>query len=418
MKTVVLDDDPTGTQSASHVRVLLETSVELLIEALRHDDSVYVLTNTRAIAQADATALLERVRDESLAAADALGEELQFVLRGDSTLRGHVFPETDVFVDDTSVILFVPAFPEGGRTTRDGVHFVRLAGVDTPAHETEFAADPVFPFASAVLVDYVREKSGRIGVPVPLEIVRDGGIGESLIAAAPGQVVLPDILTDDDIALVAGGVRTARAAGVDVVVRSASPLAAALAGVVSDGLMPHPLVHSRPRTLVVCGSHTDGATRQLAALEPAWGAPITIDTGAAMVDPAGAALDVAGAATAELGRRGVVIVASERTRAAEHNTLVHGERVMDALTRVVREVAPMVDVVVSKGGITSAEVARIGLGARSATVLGQVLPGVSVWSLVTFEGREMLYVVVPGNVGEAETLADVFVALGLSAATP
>ena len=40
--------------------------------------------------------------------------------------------------------------------------------------------------------------------------------------------------------------------------------------------------------------------------------------------------------------------------------------------------APRVRVVVGKGGITSADVTTIGLGADAATVRGQVLPGAPV----------------------------------------
>ena len=80
---------------------------------------------------------------------------------------------------------------------------------------------------------------------------------------------------------------------------------------------------------------------------------------------------------------------------------------MAALTTAVRDLLPDVGVVVSKGGITSAEVARVGIGATSAVVLGQVLPGVSVWRLRAHDGRELLYVVVPGNVGSPDTLVRV-----------
>jgi uncharacterized protein YgbK (DUF1537 family) len=71
-------------------------------------------------------------------------------------------------------------------------------------------------------------------------------------------------------------------------------------------------------------------------------------------------------------------------------------------------------VVVAKGGITSADVARIGLGAASATVLGQVAPGISVWRLTAVDGRGLLYVVVPGNVGGPDAIVDVLDALGLT----
>ena len=90
---------------------------------------------------------------------------------------------------------------------------------------------------------------------------------------------------------------------------------------------------------------------------------------------------------------------------------------MAALTTAVAALLTEVDVVVAKGGITSAEVARTGIGATSAVVLGQVLPGVSVWRLVARDGREVLYVVVPGNVGGPDTLVCVLDALDVTAPT-
>ncbi|GAA2236586.1 hypothetical protein N1031_10935 [Herbiconiux moechotypicola] len=419
MKTVILDDDPTGTQSASNVPVLLATSAELLTAALREHDSVYVLTNSRAITEPNAVELVARIRRESLEAGRALGEAVQFVLRGDSTLRGHVFAETEAFLDDDGVMIFVPAFPDGGRTTLGGVHYVTVAGVTYPADETEFADDPVFPFSTARLIDYVAEKSGRAGVGFALESLRaDGGVAalaEVLSQAPAGAVVVPDAETNDDIRLIARAIVAARGSGRAVVVRSAAPLAAALAGVESVGLLPVPLLPEPVDTLLVCGSHTAGATAQLAEVESRWGGFSVIDTERALVSPAEEGVRAAEAARPQLAARSLAVVTTERARSAAHNTLGHGERVMDALTTSVRALLPSVGVVVSKGGITSADVARIGLGASSATVLGQVLPGVSVWRVTAIDGRELLYVVVPGNVGSASTLVQVLEALGLQA---
>ena len=91
---------------------------------------------------------------------------------------------------------------------------------------------------------------------------------------------------------------------------------------------------------------------------------------------------------------------------------------MTALTTAVRSLLPEVAVVVSKGGITSAEVARTGIGASSAVVLGQVLPGVSVWRLTSHDDRELLYIVVPGNVGAPDTLVRVLDALRVRTPEP
>ncbi|WP_053914344.1 four-carbon acid sugar kinase family protein [Streptomyces sp. TP-A0875] len=414
-KTVVLDDDPTGTQSASGVTVLLTWDADTIAQVLRDHDAVYLQTNSRAISEADAVALCRRVAGEIAQVATELAEHVDVVLRGDSTLRGHVFAETDVFVGDDSPILFLPAFPAGGRTTRDGVHYVGTAAGDVPAHETEYARDPVFPFRSSDMVAYVRELGGREAVSVPLDVLRAGGgsaVAEALLSAPGRSVVAPDAVTDEDIDLVHAGLSRARSAGRRVVVRCAAPLAARCAGAVSAGLLPAPVSRPAGPVLVVCGSHTDGATAQLARLTAATGVvPHAIDTDAALLDPRRAGRAVVDRVRADLTTRGLAIVSSSRSRRPADNTLSHGERVMTALTTAVDALADDAAVVVAKGGITSAEVARTGLGAHAARVRGQILPGVSVWDLTTRRG-DRVYVVVPGNVGGPATLADIARLLG------
>ncbi|WP_308492329.1 four-carbon acid sugar kinase family protein [Microbacterium terrisoli] len=410
MKCLILDDDPTGTQSASDALVLLRWDAATLTDALRARDAVYLLTNTRAVDEPAAVALLESIKRDRDAASIALGEPVHVVLRGDSTLRGHVFAETEVFAGADDIVLFVPAFPQGGRTTRDGMHYVRLDGADIPAHESEYAADPVFAFDTGYLPDYVRQRSRRPPAAVPLDVVRAGALPEALAAAQPGTVVLPDAVTDDDIRRIAHAVQDAWARGRRLVVRSASPLAAAIAKVESAGLLPVPLLDAPIPTLLVCGSHTDGATRQLAPVTQRWGAIETIGTDAAFADPDAEAARIVAAVQARL-EHGFAAFASERVRRPEHNTLAHGERVMAVLTDAVAALRDQVGVVVSKGGITSADVARVGLGAERALVRGQVLPGVSVWDVVTPEGQPVLYVVVPGNVGDPGTLVELLEAV-------
>ncbi|WP_270889667.1 four-carbon acid sugar kinase family protein [Pedococcus sp. 5OH_020] len=416
MKTIVLDDDPTGTQSATGVSVLFETDVDMLADALRAADSVYVQTNSRALSQDAAVALVAKIRADGEGAAQELGEQVRFVLRGDSTLRGHVFAESSVFMDDDAVLLFVPAFPAGGRTTRGGVHFVRVGDEELPADQSEYAQDPVFGFATGVLVDYVAQKSGRSAVSVALDEVRAGGVLQVLVDAPAGSVVLPDVVNEDDVRAVADAVNAVAGHGRRVVVRCAAPLAAELAGVTSRGLLPVPLVERPVRALLVCGSHTLGASAQLAPIAEAWGSPVLVDTATALLDAAAEGAVAADSARAAFAQAPVVLLATERVRSAEHNTLDHGERVMTALTTAVADLLPQVDVVVAKGGITSAEVARTGIGATSALVLGQVLPGVSVWQLEDRTGRQVLYVVVPGNVGGPDTLTRVLDALGVRVA--
>lgn len=411
-RTVVLDDDPTGTQSASAVRVLLRWDTDLLRDALADATAVYVQTNSRALSEADAVELARGIRDSVLTAASRLGVPVRFVLRGDSTLRGHVVAETEVFLAAGDVMVFVPAFPEGGRTTRDGIHRVRIGDEDRPAHLTEFAEDPVFPFRSSRLVEYLAEKTGRPAVAVDLATVRDPAALDAALAAAPaGSIVAPDAVSDDDIRALADAVRRAEASGRRLVVRSAAPLASELAGVASAGLLQAP-VESPGRVLLVCGSHTGGATAQLDAVLAGRPGPVVIDTAAALADPVAAGEAAAVVARVLLDRDGFAALTSERARSGEHGTLDHGARVMAALMTATRALLPDVDTVISKGGITSAETTRTGLGADEALVLGQILPGVSAWRLRAVDGRDRLVAIVPGNVGDASTLVDVLAWFG------
>jgi len=414
---VVLDDDPTGTQAASGVTVLFDASVDGIVEALRADGAVYVQTNSRAIDEAAAVALARVLRERILAAEAVLGEPILVVLRGDSTLRGHVFAESDVFADGAGRILLVPAFPGGGRTTIDAVHRVRIDGVDTPVGETEFARDPVFGYRSSNLVEWVAERGARAAVPVPLGALRssDGAaVADAIAAAAPGEVVVPDVETDADVALIHRGLLAATAAGVPVVVRCAATLAARTADRLSDGLLERPIARPAPAgVLVVCGSHTGAAGAQLARLTAALGEPpVVVPTDAAFADPTAAGAVAAAAVAQRLAARGIAVLASERERRAEDDTLAHGDAVMRALMAAARELAPRVGTIVSKGGITSAEVGRVAFGADRARVRGQVAAGISVFDLPTADGPRV-QVVVPGNVGGPDTLVDVVGALAI-----
>lgn len=417
MRVAVLDDDPTGTQAASDVTVLLRWGADDVTRVLRDEGAVYLQTNSRAVPEPEAVALATRIRNELDAASAELGEPVLPVLRGDSTLRGHVAAESAVFAGAEGRVLFVPAFPAGGRTTLDGVHRVRIDGVDVPAGETEFARDPVFGYRSSALVDWVRERADAEAVGVPLAALRSSGgtaVAEALASSAPGTWVVPDAVDDDDIRLIHAGLLAALERRVPVVVRCAATLAALCAGRLSAAPLMRPIAIGDGPVLVVCGSHTDAASAQLAALAEATGvAPVVVPTEEALRDPEAAGARVAELARAQSGA-GLAIIATERARRPEHDRLDHGELVMRALMAAARALAPGAGAVVSKGGITSAEVARVALGADAARVRGQLAAGISVWDLP----GGAVQVVVPGNVGGADALVDVIAAIGRGGERP
>jgi uncharacterized protein YgbK (DUF1537 family) len=415
-RVVVLDDDPTGSQSAAGVEVILRPQPgEFTRFFAGGDRACYVLTNSRALPREGAVHLVAGIRRVVESAARAAGREVAFVLRGDSTLRGHVFAETDAIAPPGAVVLFVPAFPDGGRRTVGGVHYLDQEGTPVPVSETEFAADPVFGYRSRRLADWVREAGGphRAAQLVTLGELRAGGPGAvagALRAAPAGTVVIPDAASEADIRAIVIGLLDAERSGKPVVVRSAATFAALRAGARSPGLLTRTEPAGGP-VLIVCGSHTAASTRQLSRLGELLPAPVVLPDEAAAGDPCHAARLLAPLLRQRLADRGAAILATQRHRRPEHSSLDWGARVMAALTAVVAQVGQHCAGVIAKGGITSAEVAVRGLGARRARVRGQLLPGVSLWDL-DLDGRTLPYVVVPGNVGDDSTLVTLAGRLG------
>ncbi|HGY5538398.1 MAG TPA: four-carbon acid sugar kinase family protein, partial [Prochlorococcus sp.] len=90
MKIVVIDDDPTGSQTLHGCPLLLRWDVDVLRKGLRHPSPIlFVLANTRALLP-DAAAACNREICQSLQlafAAEGLAPmDVLLVSRGDSTL--------------------------------------------------------------------------------------------------------------------------------------------------------------------------------------------------------------------------------------------------------------------------------------------------------------------------------------------
>ncbi|MBQ0905266.1 four-carbon acid sugar kinase family protein [Micromonospora sp. U21] len=410
---VIVDDDPTGTQAVSDVDVILRPDRAAFDDFFASTQrSTFVLSNSRAFTERGATALVGDIARTVAAAARAAERPATLILRGDSTLRGHVIAEAEAVAPHTPV-LFVPAFLDGGRFTRDGIHYLQTDSGAVPVADTEFARDPNFGYRSRHLRDWVSEVSGgrRHGLTVPLARLHERGpdaVAEALLGAVPEAVVIPDCVSDADVLAIAAGLIRAQARGARVVVRCAASLAAALAGLSTRPLTRLEL--SPPgRVLIACGSFTAASTCQLRALGELWHQRVDIPVGAQRGDDQ----LLAKAVRERLERDGQALVATDRT--PRHGSVPAApELLMDTLVETVRHLAADVDLVIAKGGITSARLATDALGATGARVRGQVLPGVPVWDLRT-SGKSQSYVVVPGNVGADSTLRDI---LGRIAAVP
>jgi uncharacterized protein YgbK (DUF1537 family) len=412
----VLDDDPTGVQTLAGIRVLLAWDAAKVVAALAGRPSVHLITNSRALAPAAAGAL---VAD---AARLVLGSvpDAHLVLRGDSTLRGHLREEYEAVrsaaaPDAWPVLVLVPALPSAGRVTRGGVHLIERDGASIPLDETEYARDGVFSYSTARLLGWAEERSAGLfaaanGREIHLDELRRRGasaIADALRElASDGRpaVLAPDAVNADDLALIAEGYATAIRAGVSALVRCAPAFAGVLAGTTAPRLVDPPR-SSEGGVLLVCGSYVPATTRQLGAIAAARpGTLVEVDADALAGPEAEVEIARAAAtATAMLRRERFAAIATPRTRSEQTSSLPAGQRVAAGLARIAGLVEPRPPVIIAKGGITSAVTLHTGLRVDVADVVGPVLPGVSLWHAEAGQ-RPLDYLVVPGNVGDDDLL--------------
>lgn len=443
---VVLDDDPTGTQSVADLPVLTAWEPADFAWAFASGKpAVYVMTNSRSLSPAAAEKVNREVVSAALEAAAATDTQLAFVSRSDSTLRGHFPLEPLTIIDETEKcrrasgetaakavdgIILVPAFGDAGRITVHGVHY---AGAEksgfVPVGETEFAKDASFGYKASYLPEWVAEKTeGKIPAAA-VEVLELADIRTNLPqiisqleAAENGQVLAADIVTEEDLRQLALALIAAEAAGKEFVYRVGPPFVRARIGQsVHAPLNDEEIASARGNRelaaggLIVVGSHVDLTTRQLNQLREQEQLPeFEIDV-QQVIDPA-----LRDAHLAEIVEKAVTALQSGNAIVRTSRKLVTGKDEDDSLA-ISREVsAAVVEVtqkilqacpprfVVAKGGITSSDTASKGLSIRRAKVVGPMLPGiVSLWTALEGPALGIPYIVFAGNVGDETSLAEV-----------
>jgi uncharacterized protein YgbK (DUF1537 family) len=428
-KLIVLDDDPTGSQTVHSAPLLLRWDPASLRRGLRHPSPLlFVLANTRALAPAQAR---QRVQEICRALAPALAEaQADGVLdrwlilsRGDSTLRGHFPLELEVIERELGpfdATLLAPAFLPGGRTTVDGVHL--LDGV--PVHQSAFARDRLFGFSTSHLPSWVEQKTGGA---IAADAVQQIGLAELDAAAAdpggPGQAAL-----NRRLAGLCGGVLLAvdasqpqqlQALGRAVWAATDRRLLAQSAASLINGLVPLPpqprdaaaLVALRRSALglVLVGSHVPLADAQLQELllEPACvGVELVVSREPQLVArqelPLRQRLQellAAGLTPVLFTSRGELACASDQER------LQLGLELARLMARLAAALAPDLGFILSKGGVTSHVLLEEGLDLSWVELQGQLFAGLSLVLTPPEAVVPALPVITfPGNLGDAGSL--------------
>lgn len=432
-KIIVIDDDPTGSQTVHGCLLLTRWDVDTLLEGLCDDSPLcFILSNTRGMSAPEAARVTRAICDNlgvALRLAAARGHVLQPILvsRSDSTLRGHYPVETDVIADTLGPFdahFLVPAFFEGGRITRDSTHYLVIDGKPVPVHETEFARDSVFGYRHSHLPDYVEEKTrGRIAARsverFTLLDVR-GNCLPRLMALQDNRCCVVDAESQDDLDRFAGQLKLASSRGKRFLFRSAASLLTALAALppqpVAAEAMSRFVRNGKPGAVLV-GSHVSKTTLQLEQLLKQPGvAPLPIDVDRLPHARNAVVAETLAAAETRYAQGLTAVIFTtriERQFATQQARLDFGKVLSATLMDIVRGLPDTLGFLISKGGITSNDVLSDGLALKSSRVLGQILPGCSVVRCPDNHPRYpgLPVVIFPGNVGDDSALATVYARL-------
>lgn len=428
-KIVVLDDDPTGTQTVYDTPVLTTWGVDELAAAFTSPGTLfYILTNSRSLTEPDAIKLANEIGANLNEAAQRTKQKFVVVSRSDSTLRGHYPAEVDAIAaavgTSDAVHVIAPFFLQGGRYTIGDIHYVAEDEQLVPAAETPFAQDAAFGFQNSDLKQWVIEKhNGNIDADqiasVRLNELRSSDLSsltDRLANLSPGSVCIVNAACMRDMEAFVLAAQNAEQQGQTFVYRTAASFVQAFAGLEPRELLtPDEMVDGNMKTgLVVVGSYVPKTTQQLASLlenEPTLKS-VVLDVDKLLADDSESyLLEVTQMVNESLQSSNVVLSSSRKlvTGTDAASSLSIGNRVSDALVSVVRRLTKRPRFLIAKGGITSSDVATKGLQAKHAVVLGQILPGVPVWKMPAdshFPG--IAYVVFPGNVGGTSALLEAF----------
>ncbi|MEA5507100.1 four-carbon acid sugar kinase family protein [Halotia wernerae UHCC 0503] len=428
-KIIVLDDDPTGSQTVHSCLLLMHWDVDTLRTGLRDDSPIFfVLTNTRAMPPESATSVTKEVcHNLKLALAAEEISDFLIVSRSDSTLRGHYPIETDAIAQELGSFdahFLVPAFLEGGRITRDSVHYLLINNVPTPVHETEFAKDSVFGYHHSYLPKYVEEKTqGRIKAESVerflLADIRSGSL-ERLLKLTDNQCAVVDGETQADLNFFAVDVLAAASQGKRFLFRSAASILTALAALPPQPIAAEDMVayvrQGKPGAVIV-GSHVKKTTQQLEALLQVEGT-VGIEVNVAeLLDQTNQSAKLLSDILESIqtihnaGKTPVIYTSRQELTFKDIKTrLDFGVKVSSLLMDIVQGLPADIGFLISKGGITSNDVLSTGLDLTSARLLGQILPGCSM--VITNSDHPQFpnlpVVLFPGNVGDADALGTIY----------
>ncbi|MCX8188413.1 MAG: four-carbon acid sugar kinase family protein [Nitrososphaeria archaeon] len=177
---LVVADDFTGVNDTVAqfaklgLRSVTTLSLDKVCKLLDEYDVVGITTESRSVDKEKSYAILYKLGER---VKESLNNKLVYK-KIDSTLRGNIVSEIVGLIDalNPELVIFAPAFPKQGRTTKDGVHLVN--GI--PVEKTYFGRDLRTPVKSSYIPSYFEPIFGPSYYHVNLNELRNKDVRKNL----------------------------------------------------------------------------------------------------------------------------------------------------------------------------------------------------------------------------------------------
>jgi len=442
MKIIIIDDDPTGSQTVNGCNLIFRWDYETLLKGLKGSSNLlFILANTRSLPEKDVKIRLKEIcfslkeiMNNSLFAE----EEFVVISRGDSTLRGHNFIEPFIInelLGPFDATFYIPAFIEGKRTTLNGNHFVD----NIPIHKTIFSKDKIFGFNTSNVKELIYEQSNHqldfnhienINIKDfdVLETNQPNTLYKYIENLKDNKKVIVDIMDyyqlDKFSEIVKSLLKKKK-----FLFRSAASFISSLSNIKQN--QKNQVYFSQLRRkdnhdktmkgLIVVGSYIELTTLQLnKVLEISLCKPIEINVlklyafykledNLKQINSLKKYLLNSIRQNLSQDFIPVLYTSREIISPRDNNDLIQFQLFLSAfISEIVSAIKNEIGYLISKGGITTNTIISDGLGADSVYLEGQILPGISLVTFNLFKQKGKLPIVTfPGNIGNDMSLVKV-----------
>ena len=431
---IVLDDDPTGTQTVHDIAVYTDWKRESIYAGFAEPRRMfYILTNSRALTEEQTIEVHRKIAENIMAVSKKTGKDFMVISRGDSTLRGHFPLETKVLKETMEksgrVIhgeILIPFFLEGGRYTIEDTHYVNCNGELVPAGKTEFAMDKTFGYESSNLRNYIEEKTkgeyrAESVISISLESLRNKKIDEilkQLLEVDNFQKVIVNAVEYKDIEIFCIALHRAMLQNKYFLFRTAASFVKVIGGISDKAYLDKKDIireNNQRGGMIIIGSHTKKTTTQLEKLKGLdnvefleFNSDLVLED--KLPEEVNRVVEISEKRIIE--GTSVVVYTKRRLLALKEDTpeeaLIRSVKISEAVKDIVAQTNIQPSFMIAKGGITSSDIGVKALNIKRAIVKGQIKPGVPVWKAdeeSKFPG--ISYIIFPGNVGEDSTLREI-----------